>query len=68
MNQTSPAATWQRIQGGFRRMLETELGHEQLCPSCGEFWPLDREFFVVTRRGVSYECRACIAERRPAPA
>lgn len=59
-------ATWRRVMGGFRRMALTELGDEQLCPSCGQLWPMDREFFVVTRAGVSYECKACIQERRAA--
>ncbi|OON59893.1 hypothetical protein B0920_21690 [Massilia sp. KIM] len=59
-------ATWRRVMGGFRRMALTELGDEQLCPSCGQLWPMDREFFAVTRSGISYECKACIEERRAA--
>jgi hypothetical protein len=55
---------WKRIKGGFRRMAETELGEEQLCMSCGELWPLDKEFFVVSGSGISYACKACIKERR----
>jgi hypothetical protein len=55
-----------RIKGGFRRMLETELGEEQLCCSCGEPWPIDPEFFVVTATFLGYECKACTADRRAA--
>ncbi|NRR29400.1 hypothetical protein HSX11_04295 [Oxalobacteraceae bacterium] len=53
-----------RIAGGFRRILQTELGQEQLCACCNEPWPMDQEFFNVSPRGVSYDCRACIQERR----
>lgn len=64
MVDASTATTaWKRINGGFRRMAVTELGDEQLCMSCQELWPLDQEFFLVTGKGVSYECKACIAER-----
>ena len=45
-------------------MAETELGEEQLCMACGELWPLDKEFFVVSGRGISYACKACIKECR----
>lgn len=55
---------WKRMKGGFRRIAETELGDEQLCIACGQLWPLDKEFFVVSGRGISYECKACINERR----
>lgn len=53
-----------RIGGGFRRILKTELGQEQLCARCHEPWPMDAEFFIVSGCGVSYECKACIQERR----
>ncbi len=55
---------WKRVKGGFRRMAQTELGEEQLCNSCDEFWPLDKEFFQVSGTGISYECKACTTERR----
>lgn len=58
------ATAWKRVSGGFRQMAVTELGQEQQCMSCHQLWPLDQEFFVVTGKGVSYACRACIAERR----
>lgn len=61
--QCNPPA-WKRVQGGFRRMVETELGEEQFCNSCRECWPLDQEFFLFSRNSVSYECRACIEERK----
>lgn len=63
--QSNPPA-WKRVLGGFRRMLETELGDEQFCATCQEFWPLDREFFVFSHSSASYECKACIGERKAA--
>lgn len=51
-----------RIMGGFRRWRSSELGDEQLCPGCGEFWPVDAEFFSMSARHLSYVCRACQAE------
>ncbi|MYM91648.1 hypothetical protein GTP81_30355 [Rugamonas sp. FT107W] len=62
MDQTEIPFT--RVRGGFRRMLETELGTEQLCASCQQLWPVDPEFYVVTATRLSYECRACISERK----
>lgn len=55
-----------RIAGGFRRILKTELGQEQLCARCNEAWPMDPEFFKISGHSVSYECKACIQERRRA--
>jgi hypothetical protein len=66
MEKRSSLPAWKRVLGGFRRMLETELGEEQFCAGCQEFWPLDREFFVFSRSSVSYECKACIEERKSA--
>jgi hypothetical protein len=59
------AAVYKRIKGGFRRLIETELGEEQVCVSCGESWPTDKEFYVVTATSMGYECKACTSERRP---
>lgn len=53
-----------RSRGGFRRLIETELGEEQVCMSCGESWPTDKEFYVVTATSMGYECKACTSERR----
>jgi hypothetical protein len=53
-----------RFRGGFRRLAITELGNEQQCRNCGEFWPADEEFYVVRNRSLGYECKACISERR----
>lgn len=64
MENRSKLPAWKRVLGGFRRMLETELGEEQFCAGCEEFWPLDQEFFVFSRSSVSYECRACTEERK----
>lgn len=68
MNDQGAAGAPQRIKGGFRSILITELGQEQICGACQQAWPLDGEFFIVTRNSISYQCKACISERaRPAP-
>jgi hypothetical protein len=54
----------QRFKGGFRQLVETDLGQEQLCASCGETWPTDNEFYVVGPTSMTYECKACALERR----
>lgn len=59
-----PTFQYVRIAGGFRRILTTELGQEQLCARCNEPWPMDPEFFNVSGKGVSYECKACVQERK----
>jgi len=41
------------------------IGPEKRCALCGEFWPLDKEFF--NRKGERYwhsYCRSCMTERR----
>lgn len=42
----------------------TELGIEQLCRCCDEWWPRDGEFFsyISTRRTYHAICNACRAE------
>lgn len=55
---------YRRVKGGFRRLVETELGEEQVCASCGESWPTDKEFYVVTATSMAYECKACALERK----
>ena len=45
----------------------TELGTERRCNACGEWWPLDGEFFYRHPRGhggFMGMCKACRAERR----
>lgn len=59
-----PKFEFLRVAGGFRRILKTELGQEQLCARCNESWPMDREFYNVSGLAVSYECKACIQERK----
>ena len=54
-----------RVGPGFRRICQTELGQEQLCACCNEPWPMDPEFFSVSGSSVSYECNACVRERKP---
>lgn len=49
-------------------IIVTELGTERLCRGCGEFWPVDEEFwyFTTDRYGKSRvmgRCRACWSER-----
>lgn len=46
---------------------ESDLGIEKRCTRCGEFWPVDDEFFSVQRepggaRASAY-CRACFIEK-----
>ncbi|UWH30050.1 hypothetical protein KW556_10585 [Aeromonas veronii] len=41
----APHILARRLQSG--RACITELGLEQRCPRCGEFWPWDTEFFVT---------------------
>lgn len=64
MNEHVNASGYKRVRGGFRRFVETELGEEQFCGSCQESWPFDAEFFLVKALRISYECKACIKERR----
>lgn len=45
----------------------TELGREKLCPLCGEYYPMDEEFFYKNgfRGGVQQwacRCKACYVE------
>lgn len=45
----------------------TEIGTERQCNGCGEWWPLDKEFYHRNYRGIGGflgTCRACFAERR----
>lgn len=54
------------------KLIETELGVEKLCIHCGEYWPLDSEFWwcqnvkgkdgVVTPR-FEAACKGCYVER-----
>ncbi len=66
MEQQRDTLVRKRVKGGFRRLVETELGEEQVCNNCGESWPADAEFYVVTATSMGYECKACTAERRRA--
>ena len=31
-------------------IIKTELGEEKLCSKCGDFWPMDSEFFFLRLR------------------
>jgi hypothetical protein len=46
------------------RRIVTELGEERRCSGCGEFWPIDGEFWYFDPRGqVLGRCKACWSER-----
>lgn len=64
MDQRADETVWKRVRGGFRRMAETELGAEQMCMTCKELWPFDKDFFVVSGPRIGYECKACIKDRQ----
>jgi hypothetical protein len=64
MENLTDSTPYKRIKGGFRRIIETELGEEQFCGACHEFWPMDAEFFNVSERSVGYECKACLIDRK----
>lgn len=45
---------------------ETELGQEQLCDKCLDWWPADPEFFALKGEGLDCRCKAC-CKRESAP-
>jgi hypothetical protein len=48
-------------------VVATELGVERKCRGCGEFWPLDTDFFSRQPggfRGFQAVCKACLSEQR----
>ena len=52
--------------------LDPELGTEKYCNGCGEWWPLDDEFYYhyppTSRYAGRFQsmCRACLVERQAA--
>lgn len=42
-----------------RLTIESELGKEIQCAKCKEFWPLDSDFFFITRGKPHSWCKAC---------
>ncbi|MES2755987.1 MAG: hypothetical protein V4693_01330 [Pseudomonadota bacterium] len=62
INTTCDQGQLKRIMGGFRRMRSSEIGDEQFCHGCAEFWPVDAEFFAMSARYLSYVCKACQVE------
>ncbi|WP_283445265.1 hypothetical protein [Noviherbaspirillum suwonense] len=44
--------------------MNTELGPEQACRRCGEFWPADAEFFITCKGRLQTLCRACNSRER----
>lgn len=57
------------------RLRTTDLGPEQQCTRCKEWWPQEREFFCFDKNassGFNCWCKACCAEdkqrrRQPQP-
>lgn len=41
-------------------VMETELGIERRCNKCGEWWPLDAEFYHRHAKGVGGFAAVCI--------
>lgn len=40
----------------------TELGLEKYCNGCGEYWPLDDEFWYFKDGKPEYHCKGCIRD------
>lgn len=49
-----------------REYIETDLGREAKCSKCGEFWPVDPEFYFFLRDRPHSWCKACYIEDRVA--
>lgn len=61
----SPAIPAHRA-AGMPLCVETEIGIEKRCLTCGEYWPADAEFFEPKPRSkdrLSPRCIACIKAR-----
>ena len=43
------------------KALDPVLGQVRRCPTCGEWWPDDAEFYYQNRCG--WQCRACWSDR-----
>lgn len=37
------------------KYIETELGKEKLCKHCGEYWPIDSEFWFMIKEKLNDE-------------
>lgn len=64
----NPVITQRSLTMGLRsgRLRQTELGLEQRCPRCGDYWPADTEFFYSNGTRLMSACKACyIAHRWP---
>jgi hypothetical protein len=62
-----PGAARRSHERALAAVVETELGPERKCLSCGEMWPIDPEFFhrqVNGHRGFQAVCIACRSEIR----
>jgi len=49
------------------RFRATGLGREKRCCACGEFWPMDTEFWFLCAKnfdGLDGRCKACRREGR----
>jgi hypothetical protein len=46
------------------KVIGTDMGTERLCVFCGEYWPLDDEFWNKRGNGYHSYCKACMTERK----
>lgn len=54
-----------RMQSG--QYIAGSTGIEKRCPKCGDYWPIDTEFWFThtsTADGLHTWCKACYLERR----
>ena len=47
-----------RLRRGIYRF-DRDGGLEKRCGACGEYWPADTEFFLLSGEDLSSYCRAC---------
>jgi hypothetical protein len=51
---------------GESRYRDTDLGREARCSKCGEWWPVDSEFYYFLRGAPHSWCKACYLDDRHA--
>ncbi|MDB5730711.1 MAG: hypothetical protein JWQ03_606 [Variovorax sp.] len=47
------------MRSNERERRTTELGEEIRCAKCGEFWPIDPEFYFINKGEPHSWCKAC---------
>ena len=55
-----------RNSNRFAPPIHSDAGPEKCCLACGEYWPMDTDFYeraALSRDGLSMRCRACIKEK-----